>query len=598
MKGWRDWYERIEILFWNSLTKKLSAFALVFFIQLAGLCLLLWQNQHVEAVLGATALPPTSRQALHQLLTMTQLGMLGLTLLSLGCTVFIIWYLRHLIVKPVNRIVTLLQEMSKGEGDLTRNLPLSTHDEIRVLSEAFNQFLSKLREIIRCIRRQGVNIAAESARVSHLIENTAKVSSHQNTLTQSVFDASENATQVIQQVDDHTHGIASAMASNLEKSRHSELEMQHASSQIDTIGQLLERFILKVDELKDSSNSIRDIVQLIRDVSDQTNLLALNAAIEAARAGDAGRGFAVVADEVRRLAERVHEATEEISQSITTVTQLVEQTTVEGRDIHEAQATAQNLIHSASKLFQEMVHDFESADSQLSHISNATNAISHTNSETHAHVSEIRQLAVQINTSMTESLDNSNHLRLSTEKIQEMVAQFRIGTGNFDFNLDLVKSYRDRLQEMIEHLATQGAPLFDRQYRPIPNTKPQKYNTGYDQVFAKQIQPVIDELLQRAKGATFALCVDINGYGPTHNSKYSQPLTGIPEKDLAQSRDKRIFNDPTGFRAAQSTQPCLLQTYMRDTGEILSDLSMPIEVQGQHWGALRVGFIPESLIAE
>ena len=598
MNGWRHWYERIEILFWDSLTKKLSAFALVFLVQLAGFSLLLWQNHRVEGLLVGVALTPASQQALQQAMATTQLGMLLLTLVSLVFTVFIIWYLRHLIVKPVNRIVALLQEMGKGEGDLTRNLPLSTHDEIRVLSEAFNQFLFKLREIIRCVRRQGVNIAAESARVSHLIENTAKVSSHQDTLTQSVFEASESATQVIQQVDDHTHSIARAMASNLEKSRHSELEMQHASSQIDTIGQLLERFILKVDELKSSSSSIRDIVQLIREVSDQTNLLALNAAIEAARAGDAGRGFAVVADEVRRLAERVHEATEEISKSIHTVAQLVEQTTVESRGIHTAQASAQTLIHSASKLFMEMVHDFEAADSQLSHISNATNEISHANSQTHAHVTEIRQMAVQINTSMTESLDNSNHLRLSTEKIQEMVAQFRIGAGNFDFNLDLVKTYRDRLQDMIQHMAQQGLPLFDRQYRPIPNTQPQKYSTGYDRDFEQQVQPVIDELLQQAKGATFALCVDVNGYGPTHNSKYSRPVTGHLEQDLAHSRDKRIFNDPTGFRAAQSMQPSLLQTYMRDTGEILNDLSMPIEVQGQHWGALRVGFIPESLIAE
>ncbi len=597
MNTWRDWYEQIEILFWNSLTKKLSAFALTVLIQVAGLILLFWQNDQIESQLAAV-IPPFRHTALHQLMETTQLAMVGLTCLSLLFTCFIIWYLRHLIVKPVNRIITLLQEMGKGEGDLTRNLPLSTHDEIRVLSEAFNQFLFKLREIIRCIRRQGVNIAAESARVSHLIESTAKISSQQDTLTQSVFDASEGATQVIQQVDDHTHSIATSMASNLDKSRHSEVEMQRASSQIDTIGQLLERFVLKVGELKTSSNSIRDIVKLISEVSDQTNLLALNAAIEAARAGDAGRGFAVVADEVRRLAERVHEATEEISQSINKVTNLVEQTTVESRSIHEAQADAQGLVHSASKLFLEMVHDFEAADSQLSNISSATNEISHTNGQTHAHVSEIRQMAIQINTSMTESLNNSNHLRLSTEKIQEMVAQFRIGAGNFDFNLDLVKDYRDRLQGMIERMAQQGLPLFDQQYRPIPNTAPQKYSTGYDRDFQTQIQPVIDELLQRAKGATFALCVDTNGYGPTHNSKFSKPLTGNREQDLAHSRDKRIFNDPTGSRAAQNTQPCLLQTYMRDTGEILSDLSMPIEIQGKHWGALRVGFVPESLIAE
>ena len=74
-------------------------------------------------------------------------------------------------------------------------------------------------------------------------------------------------------------------------------------------------------------------------------------------------------------------------------------------------------------------------------------------------------------------------------------------------------------------------------------------------------------------------------------------LTGNPKTDLQQSRDKRIFNDPAGLKAARNDTPFLLQTYVRDTGEILSEISLPIMVKGRHWGALRLGFDAARLLA-
>jgi methyl-accepting chemotaxis protein len=116
-------------------------------------------------------------------------------------------------------------------------------------------------------------------------------------------------------------------------------------------------------------------------------------------------------------------------------------------------------------------------------------------------------------------------------------------------------------------------------------------------MFAQQLQPLYDQTLSQVPSGIFAICVDINGYGPTHNSIFSKPLTGNPDLDVAGSRDKRMFNDPTGYRGAQNTEKFLLQTYMRDTGEILSDLSLPIHIDGQHWGAIRLGFNPQVLLS-
>jgi methyl-accepting chemotaxis protein len=134
--------------------------------------------------------------------------------------------------------------------------------------------------------------------------------------------------------------------------------------------------------------------------------------------------------------------------------------------------------------------------------------------------------------------------------------------------------------------------VFDENYRPIPRTNPQKFHTRYDRHLDQQIQEFEDEYLKDDQ-VVFAVVVDRNGYLPTHNTKYSQPLTGDAKKDLVNNRTKRIFNDSVGIAAARNQQGVLKQTYSRDTGEQMWDISAPVCVQGKHWGAFRIGFSME-----
>ena len=153
---------------------------------------------------------------------------------------------------------------------------------------------------------------------------------------------------------------------------------------------------------------------------------------------------------------------------------------------------------------------------------------------------------------------------------------------------------RDEVVSQFNLLLTSGKlsmpQLFDTFYIPIANTDPQKFHTQYDTLLDGVLQPIIDRYLDKDKRLVFFIAVDRNGYLPTHNTRYSRPMTGNADEDAKWNRTKRIFNDRTGLAAAHNTEPYLLQRYSRDTGEVMSDLSIPIFIKNEHWGAIRVGY--------
>jgi len=158
----------------------------------------------------------------------------------------------------------------------------------------------------------------------------------------------------------------------------------------------------------------------------------------------------------------------------------------------------------------------------------------------------------------------------------------------------MAENCRDEIRQEMEKLISSNrlsmAGMFDTFYIPIPNTNPQKFRTQYDKLTDEVLRIILDKYLERDKRLSFVVAVDRNGYLPTHNTKYSRPLTSDKDFNTKNNRTKRLFTDRTGLAAARSTTPYLIQQYSRDTGEMLADLSVPITIKGKHWGALRIGY--------
>jgi methyl-accepting chemotaxis protein len=149
------------------------------------------------------------------------------------------------------------------------------------------------------------------------------------------------------------------------------------------------------------------------------------------------------------------------------------------------------------------------------------------------------------------------------------------------------------VQHILEDAISSGRlteeQVFDTNYIQIEGINPPKYHTAYDTFTDENFLSIEDGYLNDPD-VVFAVAMDRNGYIPTHNTVYSQPLTGDSEIDGLGNRTKRIFNDVTGLAAARNTEPYLRQIYKRDTGETMWDISAPIIVNGQHWGGFRIGF--------
>jgi methyl-accepting chemotaxis protein len=157
---------------------------------------------------------------------------------------------------------------------------------------------------------------------------------------------------------------------------------------------------------------------------------------------------------------------------------------------------------------------------------------------------------------------------------------------------DVSRRTSDVMERWIATKEVSEERLFNFLYYPIPKTDPPRFNTDYDKLSDRDFPTILEAALRRSDALVFVVVVDKNGYLPTHNLRYAQPLTGNNAVDLVNNRAKRLFRDRTGFQAARNEAPFLLQRYQRDTGEILGEIDVPLVVRGLRWGTVRIGFRP------
>ncbi|MDO6515197.1 methyl-accepting chemotaxis protein [Neptuniibacter sp. 2_MG-2023] len=591
-------YKSIERTLFNSLTKKIVGNVLFLIIPNIILMVLVYRHtQSVESILLSAEVGDSTKQLLGDALGVFWLSASVTVGLALAGGIFTIFFMRHLFLKPIQDITRVLSAIKEKGGDISVTLPVYTCDEISVMAQSYNEFSSKLKDIIADTRSRSVNIAVSAARLKKVIGQASNNASDQEDKAHQVFQSSSESTQAIDEIARSTIQISEQNSSNLNDVRGSSSELLKVQEQVEAIHQLVSEFQTKIASLHANSQNITQILLMVQEFSEQTNLLALNASIEAARAGDAGRGFAVVADEVRGLAQKVGSATSEIDKNISQMSSLVSDTGSSAKNILGYVESTGQFIEQTNIQFGQLVTDFEQVDGQLSGISAAIDELSYTNKSSHKQVDLITKISAEIKQEMEHSQSFSNDLEVSTEESQELLSRFIIGYGAFESIIVKGRGFHSELQGLLEELG-QRCNIFDTNYQRVnPDQQPAKFVTSCTDKFDGCFQAVIDRFVELNSEFIYTVLVDQRGYIATHHKKVSKPMTGDFSIDNLQSRNRRIFFDTRSEqRRATHTQSFLMQTYIRDTGEILNELSIPVFVGGRHWGALIMGFNPDVLL--
>ncbi|MEM6250146.1 methyl-accepting chemotaxis protein [Shewanella vaxholmensis] len=345
-------------------------------------------------------------------------AILLIALLLAAMTAVVILATAQRMVAPIKNMANNLNDIAKGEGDLTKRLTVKGEDEIAQLGQSFNLFVDKLQTIIGDV----ANATAKVKSAANAIHDQTKVMSsqlisHNNETDQvvtAITEMSATASEVAQnttQVAEATHAATGDVA-NAQRCVDASLE------EISALMAQINNAAGNIQSLSEQSKKINNVLSVIGGIAEQTNLLALNAAIEAARAGEQGRGFAVVADEVRNLASRTQSSTLEINEMLS--------------ELHKLVALAVKTMEESQQSCVRSVDSSRAISESLGSVTSAVTAINDMSTQIATAATEQSSVTEEINRNVFAIQEIVNELLHSSEdaaRVSQTVSQEGINLG-------------------------------------------------------------------------------------------------------------------------------------------------------------------------
>ncbi len=334
-------------------------------------------------------------------------------------------FLANLIGSGLRRLQGTVERIEQ-QGDLSLRADVRSNDEVGRLRDSFNRLVENLAGIVRDVMQKSDLLASAAEQLSAVTQQTSggvqrqldeirHVATAMNQMSASVREVATNAEQASN----------SAQEGNQEATNGSKV----VGETIASIGDLVEDVRLSaevIDKLKDDTQNIGTVLDVIKSIAEQTNLLALNAAIEAARAGEQGRGFAVVADEVRTLAQRTQQSTGEIEVLIDTLQSASKQAVeVMGQSRKKAEDTVDQAKRAGESL-EAITRSGGDILNMNTLIASAAEQQSATAEEINCNINNIQTIAEQTASGARQTAASSTELSQLGEELRNLVGQFKL----------------------------------------------------------------------------------------------------------------------------------------------------------------------------
>jgi len=311
-------------------------------------------------------------------------------------------------------------------GDLSIKVRKHGQDELAMLADSVNGLMGKFLSVLQTIQHSVEIVNTESTRVAQVVESSGQQLMKQKSEVETVASAVTEMGAVAHDIAINAETTSNRVDTVSQNATTGQGQIEATVEQMTVLSNQLVDSAEQVNLLREKSNAINAVMEVIRGIAEQTNLLALNAAIEAARAGEQGRGFAVVADEVRSLAVKTQESTQEITQIITDL-QSSTANIVESIELCKSQGlqTAEQ-TDKAGQAFAEIIADIQEISEMTSTIAVAVEQQSTVAQEINQNIVQISDYADELADSSVANAEASHQVSHQADELDNAIKWFKI----------------------------------------------------------------------------------------------------------------------------------------------------------------------------